>query len=166
MDNRANALHDLFSRGSTPPIPQSQQQQQQYNVGASHPSNVTSPTQIDSLFQNLSSSSDQVHQQQHSSGQVLDAYSNASPTTSSLSLMDEPTSANISVTNSTTAERQSALLSLLGGPSSTNTRTAAVAGPQLPQQVPTPPGSSQRSNASPTHNETQGKILLEQLMSG
>lgn len=37
--------------------------------------------------------------------------------------------------------------------------------PSQPQQAPTPPGSSQRSNASPPQTDTQQK-LLEQLMSG
>lgn len=162
MDNRANALHELFSRASTPPQhsqPQPQPQPQQHP--ASHHS---SPSQIDSLFHNISTPSDQP--QQHGN-QAADNYGNSAPVTPVMSLSDEPaTSSAASAPNSTAADRQSALLSLLGGPSSSNSVRAGAAGPSLPQQVPTPPGSSQRSGSSPSHNEAQGKILLEQLMAG
>ncbi|KAJ7445739.1 hypothetical protein B0H11DRAFT_2086645 [Mycena galericulata] len=151
MDNRANnQIPDLFSRGSTPPIPsQPGSLQQQYSN-----SHNTSPNQIDSLFHHLSSSND--HQ--------AEPYTSSAPSTPVMSSNDEqqpqqPVSASISA--SSNADRQSALLSLLSGPA--NPRGAAVPNPQ---QVPTPPSASTRSGASPTHNETQGKILLEQLMSG
>lgn len=84
--------------------------------------------------------------------------------------MDKDT---ISSSSSTvTVDRQSALLSLLGSVPAGNVRGASGGGPapqphQQAQQVPTPPGSSQRTGNSPSHaNETQGKHLLEQLMSG
>lgn len=148
MDNRANnSIQDMFSRGSTPPIVPQPSLQQQY----SNPHNA-SPNQIDSLFHHLSSSSE--HQPE--------TYLNSAPSSPVMSSNDEqPVSSSVST--STNADRQSALLSLLGPP--TNPRGAA-ANPQNPQQVPTPPSASTRSGASPTHNETQGKILLEQLMSG
>ncbi|KAJ7093204.1 hypothetical protein C8R44DRAFT_815841 [Mycena epipterygia] len=149
MDNRANnPIQDLFSRGSTPPIVPQPSLQQQYSN-----SHNASPNQIDSLFHHLSSSSSE-HQPE--------TYLNSTPSTPVMSSNDEqPVSSSIST--STNADRQSALLSLLGPPA--NPRGAA-ANPQNPQQVPTPPSASTRSGASPTHNETQGKILLEQLMSG
>ncbi|KAJ7702347.1 hypothetical protein B0H17DRAFT_1043830 [Mycena rosella] len=147
MDNRANnTIPDLFSRGSTPPIA-SQPSLQQYSN-----SQNASPNQIDSLFHHLSSSSD--HQPE--------TY-NSAPSTPMMSSNDEheqqPVSSSISA--SSNADRQSALLSLLGAPAAPR-----VAPAPNPQQVPTPPSASTRSGASPTHNETQGKILLEQLMSG
>ncbi|KAK1224473.1 hypothetical protein PQX77_012647 [Marasmius sp. AFHP31] len=81
-----------------------------------------------------------------------------------MSISDDPTPqsapSNVSVSDS----RQSALLSLLGGPSSAPNQSAAAS--QQAQQIPTPPGSSQRSGTSPSHSEAQGKILLEQLMAG
>lgn len=64
------------------------------------------------------------------------------------------------------SERQSALLSLLGGPAASKKPVVLGSNTSLPAQVSAPPESSQRSNASPGHNENQGKILLEQLMSG
>ncbi|KAJ6618338.1 hypothetical protein B0H10DRAFT_2030437 [Mycena sp. CBHHK59/15] len=147
MDNRANnPIQDLFSRGSTPPVQQSLQQQYP------NPHNA-SPNEIDSLFHHLSSSSDHQHQQSS-------AYLNSAPSTPVMSSNDEQPPSS-SVSTSTNADRQSALLSLLGGPANPRGPVATN-----PQQVPTPPSSATRSGASPTHNETQGKILLEQLMSG
>ncbi|KAJ6500470.1 hypothetical protein C8R45DRAFT_863011 [Mycena sanguinolenta] len=154
MDNRANnQITDLFSRGSTPPPASQPPLQQQY----SNPHNP--PSQIDSLFHHLGSSSE--HQP--------DSYLNSAPTTPIMTSSDEqqpqqqqpPQQAPPSISTSN-ADRQSALLSLLSGPAN-----PPRSGPGAnPQQVPTPPSASSRSNASPTHNETQGKILLEQLMSG
>ncbi|KAJ7470309.1 hypothetical protein FB451DRAFT_1253314 [Mycena latifolia] len=147
MDNRANnPIQDLFSRGSTPPIAPQPSLQQQY----SHSQNA-SPNQIDSLFHHLSSSSE--HQPE--------TY-NSAPSTPIMSSNDEQPPVS-SVSTSTNADRQSALLSLFSAPVNVNTRGAAASNPQ---QVPTPPSASTRSEASPTHSETQGKILLEQLMSG
>ncbi|KAF5373132.1 hypothetical protein D9758_001691 [Tetrapyrgos nigripes] len=124
--------------------------------------NAQPPNQIDSLFQHLSSSSpsESSHQQQPSSStQSATDFSDSLSTSPPMAVSDEQVS-----TPTSNADRQSALLSLLGGAPS----APVVPGPQQtqPQQMPTPPGSSQRSGASPTHNETQGKILLEQLMSG
>jgi hypothetical protein len=86
----------------------------------------------------------------------------SAPVTPVMALKDEspaPTS------SASASERQSALLSLLGGPTGSKKAAAQASNTSLPAQVPTPE-SSQRSNASPGHNENQGKILLEQLMSG
>ncbi|KAF7295306.1 hypothetical protein MIND_01069900 [Mycena indigotica] len=138
---------DLFSRGSTPPI--ASQQPPQPFVGP--PPHESSNSHIDSLFHQLNASASSTDQQS-------EAYSGpATPITSN----DEQTPQAPASISSSNADRQSALLSLLGGAPAT-TR----APPANPQQVPTPPSASTRSGASPTHNETQGKILLEQLMSG
>lgn len=159
MDNR-NPLAELFSRGSTPPATQQQQSLQQ-------PSSNASPTQIDSLFQHLN--------QQQTSGRVSDTYGNSASVSSLLPLSDEPISPAASNANATNAERQNALLTLLGGGTSAmNVRgvptqaSVPASAPVVPQPVPTPPGSSQRSGSggTPTHNEAQGKYLLEQLMAG
>ncbi|KAF8078122.1 hypothetical protein FPV67DRAFT_1464268 [Lyophyllum atratum] len=160
MDNRVNPLHELFSRGSTPPV---QPQPLQPPI-----SNNSSPNQIDSLFHHLTTPSDHQHQ---SGGHISDNYGSSASVTSLLSLTDEPITSSASNASATNADRQSALLSLLGsGPSTFNPRgvPSAGTGPAMPQQVPTPPGSSQRSGSgsTPTHNETQGKFLLEQLMAG
>lgn len=153
------SIQDLFSRGSTPPVTQPQHQ-------PAYPApHHTPPNQIDSLFHNLSAQSD-----------IQNTYdSNSAPTTPVVPLADDTISSSASVPNNSASDRQSALLSLLGAPSAAS--AAAARGPppasapapapaQMPQQVPTPPGSSQRSGTSPSHNETQGKILLEQLMAG
>ncbi|KAJ7074239.1 hypothetical protein C8F01DRAFT_1099751 [Mycena amicta] len=143
MDNNRS---DLFSRGSTPPVVS--QQQPQFS-----PSHEGSNSHIDSLFHHLSASASSTDHQS-------DVYSGpATPITSN----DEQTPPAPPSISSSNADRQSALLSLLSGPTGT-TRPPPI----NPQQVPTPPSASTRSGsgASPTHNETQGKILLEQLMSG
>ncbi|KAJ7197192.1 hypothetical protein GGX14DRAFT_471760 [Mycena pura] len=143
MDSRVNnQAQDPFSRGSTPPLPSQPQ------FSASHD---TSNTQIDSLFHHLSSSADYQPEMYHD---------NSGPATPVTSNDEQPVSSPMS--NTTNADRQSALLSLLSS-APANPRTAPAPNPQ---QVPTPPSASTRSGASPTHNETQGKILLEQLMSG
>ncbi|CAK5279371.1 unnamed protein product [Mycena citricolor] len=145
MDSRPNppTLQELFSRGSTPPVPT------QPSLPPFGNSNASS-SQIDSLFQQLTASApEQTQSEGYHSGPATPGTSN-----------DEQPASTSSVPNSN-ADRQSALLSLLSG--QPNPRPAP---PPNPQQVPTPPSASSRSGTSPTHNETQGKILLEQLMSG
>ena len=144
-------VHDLFSRGSTPPIPPTQHQ-------------IYQPTHIESLFHGLNPAQDQ---QQSTTG----SYASTEPPTPGMSQSD----AAVSSSNVSTAE--SALLSLLGSVSSSGPSSAPP--PPMPptgqvqtnvstqaQVLPALPGSSQRSGASPNNNESQGKILLEQLMSG
>jgi len=160
VDNRAKPIHDLFSRGSTPPV-------QPY--AGSHISSNSSPKQIDSLFHNLTAT-DQKQPQSHSTVQSSDGHHNSAPVSPAMSMSSDPLASSTSTLTTTASERQNALLSLLSNPSaSSNPGTArppAGAGPPLSQQVPTPPSTSQRPGSSPTHNENQGKILLEQLMSG
>ncbi|PPQ78521.1 hypothetical protein CVT25_011793 [Psilocybe cyanescens] len=163
MDNRAN-LHDtLFSRNSTPPA---QQSHPQYPSVRSVASNST-PSLIDSLFQNISAPPPAEHQPTQPESHPTETYD--SPAINTSLLADD--SANRSSPNTNTvAERQNALLSLIGGPATTTTRPPPLPQQsqqppsQPPQQVPTPPGSSQRSNASPSGNDTQK--ILEQMMGG
>ena len=140
-------LHDLFSRSNTPPA--------QPQI-----SNTSSPNHLDSLFHQLNAPQQPLQQppasvqpapqqEQPSATQSNDSYSSPVPA-------EEPATPLPQQTNT---ERQTALLSLL---------SAAPAAPRPTpphQQIPSPP-VSHKSNASPSHNETQGKILLEQLMAG
>jgi hypothetical protein len=158
-------LHDsLFARGTSTPPPTLKQ-----HFG---PKSSSPQSHIDTLFHNMSVPS---------SGQQI-------PTTGSGNLYANPAlatsnnavnNAGISSSSSSaqvnpTADRQSALLSLLGSvpTSGANVRGAGGGAPPpqpqpQPQQIPTPPGSSQRTGNSPSNaSETQGKQLLEQLMSG
>ena len=79
--------------------------------------------------------------------------------------------------NNAPPDRQSAILSLLGstvgsqgGPSAgvnpTTSTGLSSSNFAIPPHPPTPPGMEQRSRPMPSGNEVQGKILLEQLMSG
>lgn len=161
--DRPNLHDNLFARGSpTPPTTQ-----QPLSAKTS-----SSPNHhIDALFHNMSAPSSGQQMSTTASGTI---YTNPAVATSNPSLNDPALSASTSAPVSSTADRQSALLSLLG---SVPTSGGSVRGPSggvpptqsqpQPQQVPTPPGSSQRSGNSPNNaNETQGKHLLEQLMSG
>ncbi|KAG6817085.1 hypothetical protein H0H87_012853 [Tephrocybe sp. NHM501043] len=168
MDNR-NPLAELFSRGSTPPAQQQPLNQPQQPTLSSN----SSPTQIDSLFHHLTAD-----RQQQSGAHSSDNYGSSASVTSLLSLTDEPISSAASNASATNADRQSQLLSIFGTGSSSVNRGAPVnvpapvhapaLGPPAPQQIPTPPGSSQRSGSgsTPTHNENQGKQFLEQLLAG
>jgi hypothetical protein len=156
---------ELFSRGASPP--ESQSQHQLY-ANAPH---ASSTNQIDSLFNNMTPASSQQPLAGMGGGNT---YGNSDSTTSNATAtFDDPNSTSATRNNNSVPgrERQDALLSLLGSVSSTNTQTHAGTAPAaqpMPQQVPTPPGSSQRSGPSPNDSNTgaQGKILLEQLMSG
>ncbi len=150
MDTRPNPLQELFSRTNSPPA----QLQHQ------HISNTSSPNHLESLFHQLNAPSppqqqqapsppQAVHQsQQQSINQPGDAYPTSAPA-------EDPAPSP----QPTNTERQTALLSLLSG-HPTAPRPVPPA-----QQVPSPP-ISHKSNASPSHNEAQGKYLLEQLMAG
>ncbi|KXN90514.1 hypothetical protein AN958_04186 [Leucoagaricus sp. SymC.cos] len=181
MENNRTNIRELFSRGSTPP--NQQNLHQQFPPPAQLPSN-SSPNQIDALFQNITApvmqQSPQQPQQQQQLSPQQPIQSNiqstdkpahtvsSAPVTPVMALTDEPSAPSSSASGATAADRQSALLSLLGGPAMSNRPPVQASNVPLPTttQVPTPPGSSQRSNASPGHNGNQGKILLEQLMAG
>jgi hypothetical protein len=177
MENNRTNIHELFSRGSTPP--NQQNPHQQFPPPAQLPTS-SSPNQIDALFQNITAPVTQQSPQQHQRQQVspqqpvqssaqgaanAHTMSNSAPVTPVMALTDGALAPSSS-TSATASDRQSALLSLLAGPAVSNRQAVQAANVSLPTQVPTPPGSSQRSNASPGHNENQGKILLEQLMAG
>lgn len=175
MDNRNNAsagqsLHELFSRGPTPPV-NVQQPQPQYVTSPPHIAHNISSNQIDSLFQHLNTSSSSDHSQSQQSFNQSGGSYGSNPTTP---MKDEPApSIPANTTAQSITERQNALLSMLSGPPANQPARSVNQPPaaqsqqvQQAQQIPTPPGSSQRSNASPTNAEVQGKLLLEQLMSG
>ena len=143
------AMDQLFSRASvTPPPPPPPPPPVTHS---------TSPSHIDALFQSI--------QIPPSNPQG----NNSAPATPALPAFDPAsTPSSHPLPPSSAADRQSALLSLLY-PAATSVPAHASLIPQpSQQQIPTPPASSsQRSGQSPSNNsETQGKILLEQLMAG
>ncbi|KAF9228665.1 hypothetical protein BS17DRAFT_812632 [Gyrodon lividus] len=159
MERPANSsLHEqLFSRGSaTPPLPS---QSQLFAMNQPQPTSSSPPSYIDSLFQSITS------QQQAA---LNPKGNNSAPATPSMTANEEG-SASAGSSATSAADRQSALLSLLAATSvAASTHLPPLTGPPASQQIPTPPASSsQRSGQSPSNNsETQGKILLEQLMAG
>ncbi|KAH9951294.1 hypothetical protein B0H21DRAFT_888254 [Amylocystis lapponica] len=170
---------NVFSRGPSPP-PQSQHFQvssSQLNDpnGSPAPSNNVPPppsNHLDSLFHSLNApSTSHVSPQPSSSGShnIYNApqEANHSGPATPASVNAGSISSSVSAPGNPASERQNALLSLLGAVSSppTNVQVPPAAGPLQPQQVPTPPGSAQRTAPGST-NESQGKFLLEQLMSG
>jgi len=180
MDANRTNVHELFSRDSTPPGQQNLHQQFQPPTQLASDS-TSNP--IDALFQNIAApvshqSPPQPQQQQqqqlspqHPVQSTVQSTDNTHTVTSAaaspiMAMTDVSPASSVPPTVTTASDRQSALLSLLGGPTSSSRPAPQAANVPLPTQVPTPPGSSQRSNASPGHNETQGKILLEQLMAG
>ncbi|KAH8108132.1 hypothetical protein BXZ70DRAFT_39589 [Cristinia sonorae] len=175
---------NLFSRGPSPP-PQPHQlfqgppvQSNDQHVSPAPSIREVAPapaaTHLDSLFHNLAAPT----QRQPSPHPIVNNPVYAAPQDAPASGPATPASnAAGSVTSAGSAsnpntERQNALLSLLGtvAPQGAihqpNPQPSAQA-PPPPQQVPTPPGSAPRSGPSgPSNSESQGKILLEQLMSG
>lgn len=190
---------NLFSRGPSPPThqpmqltppPQQQQEQQPAAPPSHHDTNATATNALDSLFHNLTAPA-----QHQVSPQPPVAASNAfsAPENVPHSGPATPASVNAGSISSghsgpghATADRQNALLSLLGAVTSPAASTTSLNTQSLtsnaPQQVPTPPGSAPRAPAHDNHNthgalnthsthnthhsESQGKFLLEQLMSG
>ena len=161
MDHQ-NPHESLFSRGgSTPPMGQ--------HFGNPTQSSSNSPNNIDSIFSSMSAAP--------TTGEPLPVGSSTNPyvnpafATSNMSFHDDTAPSGSVPANTSTTDRQSALLSLLGTVSNSggSVRGPSGGGPPVsqPQQVPTPPGSSHKSgNSSGNDNESQGKFLLEQLMSG
>lgn len=143
------------------------------------------PAQVESLFSNLTAPgqpSGNPNPPLHGSAQpAATATTTSGPTSpaSSFTALSAPT--NMSTSTNTPPNpllpgdsRQSALLSLISSVSPTGSSSGASG---APQQAPTPPGPSNRtgpnttasagSNASATvNNESQGRLLLEQLMAG
>ena len=181
MDPIANR-DNIFSRGPvTPPPPQQFSMlpgQSTEPHGSPAPSireaaaPSSSHSHLDNLFHGLNSAPAASHvspqpsvasaniypgpqEQVHSAGPATPASGNAGSVSS-----------NMSGSANQATERQNALLSLLGTVSSpsSNPQPMPPMGPVQPQQVPTPPGSAPRAGVS--HSDAQGKLLLEQLMSG
>lgn len=182
INNRDN----LFSRGPSPP-PQPQQgfQVPLAQSNDPHPSaalpfsqyqpqaSSTAQSHLDSVFHNLNSAQQQ--QQRHPSPQLGPGSTIVyGPQEAPVSAPATPASVHGgSVTSSgsapsnPTADRQNALLHLLGSVSSppSSAQNVPLPAPQAPPpRASTPPGTSSRPVGSTS--ETQGKYLLEQLMSG
>ena len=167
---------NLFSRGPSPTPQQSpflsSQNTEQHPANPStqrEPSNTAQST-LESLFSNIAAPvQPPVSQQPPASSS--NAYAgppdlpHSGPATPASMTAGSVSSSHSGAVHQTT-ERQNALLSLLGTVTSptTSTQTAPLMGPAPPQQVPTPPGSAPRVGQAT--NESQGKMLLEQLMSG
>lgn len=166
---------NLFSRGSSPPggyqDPTLQPSLNKYqHVSPPHSlrevAQPSPPAHVESLFNNLIA---QTAAPQPTAGASLapggpsqQQLSNSAPATP-VSITANSVSSTTSAPINSAESRQSALLSLLGTVASPATSTTSA--PQQPQQIPTPPGSSHRSGLS-ANNESQGRMLLEQLMSG
>ncbi|KAI0079997.1 hypothetical protein K474DRAFT_440600 [Panus rudis PR-1116 ss-1] len=179
MDPISSRDANLFSRGPSPPP----QQQQHFQAAISQlPDPHVSPqsthrdippqsnSHIDSLFHNLGATQPaQTSPQPSNAGSVhysgpQDAPASGPATPASIGAGSIASTGSGHVNSN--AERQNALLTLLGSVSGPQPNVQNI--PQQaqvpPQQIPTPPGSAPRSG--PTNNESQGKLLLEQLMSG
>ncbi|EPT05944.1 hypothetical protein FOMPIDRAFT_1026825 [Fomitopsis schrenkii] len=173
MDH-VNTRDNVFSRGPSPPPQQpfaalSQVNDPHVSPAPSYrePPPASSTTHLDNLFQPLTSTS-HISPQPSNNGSNIYAgpqESNSGHATPA-SVNAGSISSSMSGPSNQAHERQNALLSLLGttvsGPSNV---PSAPAAPAPPSQVPTPPGSAQRSGGI-NSSESQGKLLLEQLMSG
>ena len=186
----------LFSRGASPPHdtnspsppqpnPSTQYQaQSQQNPPSSQSYRETQPSAsppkvLDSLFRNLNQPP--LPQSSEPAAQVggnnpfrsqQPQQNNSAPTTP-VSSTTVGSGQSPAQTNVQPADRQSALLSLLGSvasPGSAGSNNAnqpsSTHQPPVPPHPPTPPIVDQRARAMPPASEAQGKILLEQLMSG
>ncbi|PCH38277.1 hypothetical protein WOLCODRAFT_115184 [Wolfiporia cocos MD-104 SS10] len=176
---------NVFSRGPSPPpnqqsfqLPPTQLNDPQASPVPSlrdPPPATSSTNHLDHLFHTLNApSASHVSPQPSNSGSNIYAgpqeHPNSGPATPA-SVNAGSVSSSMTGPNTQASDRQNALLSLLGtvsGPPSNNQGNTQInpnlGGQVPPQQVPTPPGSAQRALMS--NNESQGKLLLEQLMSG
>jgi len=188
MDQHHNLIRNIFSRNTSPPIatqsyPEDQspstqhfQQQFQHVSPAQSLKDVTPsspPAHVGTLFSNLTapgqSSGNSNPVVQGSTQPTTTATATSGPTSpaSSITALSAPTNMTTSTNTPPNATmpgdtRQSTLLSLLGSVSPTGSSSS---GP--PQQVPTPPGTHNRAGpVASNNNESQGRLLLEQLMAG
>lgn len=168
---------NLFSRGPSPP-PQPQPFQLGVPTQGSDPhtpasssireNTPTAHSTLDSLFHGLTASAPQQASQQppsHASNvyAVPQDVPHSGPATPA-SVNAGSVSSSHSGPSNTTADRQNALLSLLGAVTSPPAHSQAPPSfSSIPQQVPTPPGSAPRVGQS---SNEQTKFLLDQLMSG
>ena len=181
-------IRNIFSRNTSPPIqsyPDELSPSTQHFPQFQHVSPAQSlkdvapsspPTHVESLFSNLAapgqSSVNPNPPYPMTTTNTAAAATASGPTSpaSSITALSAPTNMSTSTNTPPNANppsdtRQSALLSLLSSVSPAGSSSSSV-----PQQIPTPPGPSGPPNrAVPTtavNNESQGRFLLEQLMSG
>lgn len=184
-------IRNIFSRNTSPPIQSYPDDQSQHFGQFQHVSPAQSikevapsppPTHVESLFSNLTNSGQSsVNPNLPLQGTTYPsttmssaAAANASgPTSPASSITALSAATNMTTTSTNTPPnanppsdtRQSALLSLLSSVSPTGSSSSSA-----PQQVPTPPGAFGPPNRTgPTaavNNESQGRLLLEQLMAG
>lgn len=167
---------NLFSRGSSPPG--GYQDHKYQHVSPPHSlreiTQPSPPAHVESLFNNLIAQTAAPQPTAGASlgpntnipgGPLQHQSSNSAPATP-VSITANSVSSTTSAPINSAESRQSALLSLLGTVASSSTSTtSAPQQPQQTQQIPTPPGSAHRSGPT-ANNESQGRMLLEQLMSG
>ncbi|EJD05745.1 uncharacterized protein FOMMEDRAFT_153083 [Fomitiporia mediterranea MF3/22] len=186
MDRSNFNVMSLFSgRPATPPqeLPlQSSPPQPQLSPTHSYrePPPSSPPKTLDSLFRNISNnqsaSSDTTPP---ATANMNNPFRNQAPTqpanhsgpgTPVSSVTAASGSSHGSANNQPPADRQSALLSLLGSTVGSNngatvSATSGPSQPLIPHHPPSPP-IDQRARLMHPGSEAQGKILLEQLMSG
>lgn len=182
-----NLIRSIFSRNTSPPAntqsyPEDQSPSTQHFPQFQHVSPAQSlkdvtpsspPAHVESLFSNLTapgqSSGNPNPHPQSSTQLATTATTTSGPTSpaSSITALSAPT--NMTTSTNTPPNpivpgdsRQSTLLSLFGSVSPAGSSSSGV-----PQQVPTPPGPPNRgAPATSNTNESQGRLLLEQLMAG
>lgn len=170
---------NLFSRGPSPPppsqhfqVPPAQHNEPHVSPAPSHRevAQTTAQSHLDSLLHGLNTPSASHVSPQPSVASAGIYHGPQEPPHSGPATPASghagSISSNVSGPANQSHDRQNALLTLLGtvaSPSS-NPQPMLPAGPPPPQQVPTPPGSAPRPGM--LSSESQGKLLLEQLMSG
>ncbi|OJT08940.1 hypothetical protein TRAPUB_150 [Trametes pubescens] len=170
---------NLFSRGPSPPppsqhfqVPPAQHNEPHVSPAPSHRevAQTTAQSHLDSLLHGLNTPSASHVSPQPSVASAGIYHGPQEPPHSGPATPASghagSISSNVSGPTNQSHDRQNALLTLLGtvaSPSS-NPQPMLPAGPPAPQQVPTPPGSAPRQGM--LSSESQGKLLLEQLMSG
>ncbi|KAI0670515.1 hypothetical protein C8Q78DRAFT_975321 [Trametes maxima] len=172
---------NVFSRGPSPPPPaqlfqlapaQQHLPDPHVSPAPSHrePAQTTAQSHLDSLLHGLNSPSAAHVSPQPSVASATIYHGPQEPVHSGPATPASghagSVSSNVSGPGNQSHERQNALLTLLGAVASpsSNPQPMLPVGPPAPQQVPTPPGSAPRGGL--TNSESQGQLLLEQLMSG
>ncbi|KAH8117242.1 hypothetical protein DFH11DRAFT_992332 [Phellopilus nigrolimitatus] len=198
MDRSNFNVMSLFARAVTPPQDSSspthpsqqlhQHPHQHVSPAQSYrePPPASPPKSLDSLFRNLNNTQPSAASEPGPTPPAVANMNNpfrtqvpppntnnSAPATPVSSITAASHSSAGSAQNQPPADRQSALLSLLGStvaPSgASSSATSAGNQPLIPHQPPSPPSIEQREQRvrlMQSGNEAQGKILLEQLMSG
>ncbi|KAL5511726.1 hypothetical protein ACEPAH_4944 [Sanghuangporus vaninii] len=190
MDRANFNVMSLFARPVTPPQePSLQSSPPQPQLSPTHsyreplPSSPPKNQTLDSLFRSMNNnqpiSSDHTPPATSNMNNPFRTQAPAQPANNSgpgtpvSSVTAASHSSHGSGSNQPPADRQSALLSLLGstvGNNGTSVSASSVGSgnqPLIPHNPPSPPiDIDQRARLAPQGSEAQGKILLEQLMSG